>query len=54
MQSYQNTEESFYQVKYFDMIALCLEGIKEQSQLIDIREKRIEKLEIMAKEKGLI
>jgi hypothetical protein len=47
-------ENSFYQVKYSDVIALCLEAINEQSRLIDLKEQRLEKLEYKAKEKGLI
>jgi hypothetical protein len=47
------SENAFYQVKYSEIIALCLEAIKEQSELIDIREQKIEKLEFLAKEKGL-
>jgi hypothetical protein len=39
-------------VKYYDIIALCLEGIKEQSELIDSKEQKLEKLELLAKEKG--
>jgi hypothetical protein len=47
-------ENSFYQVKYGDVIALCLEAINEQSRLIDSKEERLEKLENKAKEKGLV
>jgi hypothetical protein len=47
-------ENSFYQVKYNDVIALCLEAIKEQSRLIDLKEERLEKLENKVKEKGLV
>ena len=49
----KDTEDSFYQVKYYDIVALCLESIKEQSELLDSKEQKLEKLEIMAKEKGL-
>jgi hypothetical protein len=49
----KNDENALYQVKYPDVIALCLEAIKEQSELIDIREQKLEKLELLAKEKGL-
>jgi hypothetical protein len=48
------TDESYYQVKYHDIIALCLEAIKEQSEMIDSKENRLEKLELIATEKGLI
>jgi hypothetical protein len=47
-------ENSHFQVKYNDVIALCLEAIKEQSRLIDLKEERLEKLENKAKEKGLV
>jgi hypothetical protein len=47
-------ENSRYQVKYNDVIALCLEAIKEQSRLLDLKEERLEKLEYKAKEKGLV
>jgi hypothetical protein len=47
-------ENSRYQVKYNDVIALCLEAIKEQSRLIDLKEERLERLENKAKEKGLV
>jgi hypothetical protein len=36
------------------MIALCLEAIKEQSAILDDSESKLETLEILAKEKGLI
>jgi hypothetical protein len=49
----KETEEALYHVKYHDVIALCLEAIKEQSLIIDSKEEKLEKLEIMAKEKGL-
>jgi len=32
-------------VKYSDVIALCIEAIKEQSLLLDDKEKRLEILE---------
>jgi len=32
-------------VKYSDVIALCIEAIKEQSLILDEKEKRLEKLE---------
>jgi hypothetical protein len=47
-------ENSHFQVKYNDVIALCLEAIKEQSRLIDLKEERLERLENKAKEKGLV
>jgi hypothetical protein len=36
------------------MIALCLEAIKEQSEILDNSEKKLSTLENIAKEKGLI
>jgi hypothetical protein len=36
------------------VIALCIEAIKEQSVLLDIKENRLKVLETKAKEKGLI
>jgi hypothetical protein len=47
-------ENSYYQVKYYDMIALCLEAIKEQSEILDDNELKLTILENKAKEKGLI
>jgi hypothetical protein len=37
--------ETKYMVKYQDIIALCLEAIKEQSDNLDLKEKTLEKLE---------
>jgi hypothetical protein len=45
--------ETKYMVKYQDIIALCLEAIKEQSDNLDLKESKLEELEIRAKEKGL-
>jgi hypothetical protein len=47
-------DETMFRVKYSDMIALCIEAIKEQSTLLDIKEERLTLLEQRAKEKGLI
>jgi hypothetical protein len=47
-------ENSHLQVKYNDVIAICLEAIKEQSMLIDLKEERLERLENKVKEKGLV
>lgn len=38
-------ENTLYQVKYADVIALCLEAIKEQSLILDEKEERLEKIE---------
>lgn len=47
-------ENDLYKVKYPDVIALCLESIKEQEKLLDKSESKLLKLEYRAKEKGLI
>jgi hypothetical protein len=47
-------EKIYYRVKYPDIIALCIEAIKEQSNLLDVKEKKLYLLEQIAKEKGLI
>jgi len=47
------SEETSFQVKYHDIIALCIEAIKEQSVLLDIKEEKLLELENIAKEKGL-
>jgi len=48
------SESAGYAVKYQDIIALCIEAIKEQSNIIDIKEMELNELELLAKEKGLI
>ena len=50
----KDTENAYYQVKYLDMIALCIEAIKEQSEILDDSEFKLTILENTAKEKGLI
>ena len=50
----KDTENAYYQVKYLDMIALCLEAIKEQSQILDLVDENLIEIETKAKEKGLI
>ena len=50
----ENNEKDLYKVKYDDMIALCLESIKEHELILDMKESRLSKLEYRAKEKGLI
>jgi hypothetical protein len=50
----KDKDNAYYQVKYLDMIALCLEAIKEQSVIIDKSDNRLTILENKAKEKGLI
>jgi hypothetical protein len=41
-------------VKYDEIISICIGAIKEQSLILDESEKKLEKLETIAKEKGLI
>jgi len=41
----KNEDGAFFQVKYADVIALCLEAIKEQSLLLDDKENRLEMIE---------
>ena len=48
------SETEILKVKYSDIITLCIEAIKEQSILLDLKEERLESLENKAKEKGLI
>ena len=45
----KDLENSHYMVKYSEVIALCLEAIKEQSLLLDDKEERLEKLEMKVK-----
>jgi hypothetical protein len=48
------TDTEILKVKYSDIVTLCIEAIKEQSILLDLKENRLERLENRAKEKGLI
>ena len=41
----KDNENALYQVKYADVIALCLEAIKEQSLILDEKEERLERIE---------
>ena len=41
-------------VKYYEIISLCIEAIKEQDVELEKSEKRLEYLENRIKEKGLI
>jgi hypothetical protein len=47
------SEKSKYMVKYNDVIAICLEAIKEQSENLNNSLTKLERLEELAKEKGL-
>jgi hypothetical protein len=48
------SEDDLFKVKYMDIIALCLESIKEHEDILNTKEQRLNKLEYRAKEKGLI
>jgi hypothetical protein len=48
------SNENGFRVKYSDVIALCIEAIKEQSIILDEKEIELSRLESIAKEKGLI
>jgi hypothetical protein len=48
------SDTEILKVKYSDIVTLCIEAIKEQSVLLDLKEQRLERLENRAKEKGLI
>ena len=50
----ENNGKDLYKVKYGDIIALCLEAVKEHEEMINSKEERLSKLEYKAKEKGLI
>jgi hypothetical protein len=47
----KNDESSLYMVKYGDIIAICLEAIKEQSDNLNNSLKKLERLEELVKEK---
>ena len=47
-------KNDLYKVKYNEIIALCLESIKEHEKIISLKDDRLKKLEFRAKEKGLI
>jgi hypothetical protein len=46
-------EPEYLRVKYQDIVALCIEAIKEQASVIETSLDKLEKLELIAKEKGL-
>jgi len=48
------TEDTHYTMKYKEMIAACIEALKEQDQIITILEEKAEGLVLKAKEKGLL
>jgi hypothetical protein len=47
-------EPEILRVKYQDIVALCIEAIKEQSVILEVSQNKLDKLELIAKEKGLI
>jgi DNA-binding LacI/PurR family transcriptional regulator len=48
------SEDTHYTMKYKEMIAACIEALKEQDQIITTLEERAEGLVLKAKEKGLL
>ena len=48
------SEEHGYGVKYEDMVALCIEAIKEQSTILELSKEQLINLEKIALEKGLV
>ena len=50
----ENGESSFLRLKYDEIVAICLEAIKEQSLFLENSESKIENLEKRLKEKGLV
>jgi hypothetical protein len=47
-----DSEESMYRVKYHDVVAVCLEAIKEQSGMLKNSLTKLERLEGLVTEKG--
>jgi predicted RNase H-like HicB family nuclease len=41
-------------MKYKEMIAVCIEALKEQEVIINSIEERVQKVVVRAKEKGLL
>jgi hypothetical protein len=48
----KDADESMYMVKYHDIVAVCLEAIKEQSGMLDNSLTKLERLEDLVTEKG--
>jgi hypothetical protein len=48
----KNDENSMFMVKYNDVIAVCLEAIKEQSDMLNNSLTKLERLEGLVTEKG--
>ena len=47
-----DSEDSMYMVKYHDVVAVCLEAIKEQSGMLNNSLTKLERLEGLVTEKG--
>jgi hypothetical protein len=47
-----DSEEANFMVKYHDIVAVCLEAIKEQSDMLDNSLTKLERLEGLIMEKG--
>jgi hypothetical protein len=47
-----NSENAKYMVKYHDVVAICLEAIKEQSSMLNNSLTKLERLEGLVTEKG--
>ena len=45
--------DDILRVKYHDIVALCIEAIKEQSKILENASEQLEILERITKEKGL-
>jgi hypothetical protein len=50
----ENNKNDLKKVKYYEMISLCIEAIKEQDLQLNESEIKLEYLENKVKEKGLI
>ena len=48
------SEQNTYMVRYGEVIAICIEALKEQDTIINQLEERAEKLFNRGKEKGLL
>jgi hypothetical protein len=48
----KNHEDAKYMVKYHDIVAICLEAIKEQSDMLNNSLTKLERLEGLVTEKG--
>ena len=50
----ENGDSSILSIRYDTIISASLEAIKEQSLILDYHEKNLYRLELIAKEKGII